>query len=266
MNIGIWEPIWLDGDGRRLYGGLHMPSSNVAKLGVLLVPPLFHEQPRSRRFVTEVASGLAKLGLPCLRFDFFGTGDSAGTGNQADFATMCADIDLAAVTLRRIAGAERIVVLAWRGGTLPVWSWVRAGGDADLVLLWEPITNGAGWLDELEREDLAERHSQLRYVLRQKVPPATDDGQLMGFDASHRMRLDLAEARLADGEHRLPVWAIVRSDAAALPFVPERTFVLPSGEPAFGGGIRMDTRLCVSRSLERLVDEVGRALLQRAEA
>src|SRR5687768_1570345 len=76
-GIGDWEPLWLGQDPRRLYAALHAVAGAPAT-GVLLVPPLLHEQPRSRRFIAEVASELAAIGLPCLRFDFLGTGDSPG--------------------------------------------------------------------------------------------------------------------------------------------------------------------------------------------
>jgi hypothetical protein len=263
MSVGTWEPLWLqDGQGRSLYAGLHRPVVNAASLGVLLVPPLLIEQPRSRRFVTEVASGLAALGLPCLRFDFFGTGDSAGTGDQADFASMCIDIELAAGALRARAGVERVAVLAWRGAVLALWPWILGVGNPEVVVLWEPIVDGAEWLDELEREDVAERRSRKRYPLRQVFEGDASDGQLMGLEVSDRLRQDLAGARLAGGEEgqRFPVWAVQRQNAPPLPIALERSFALPADTPSFGGGIRMDTRLCVSRSLGRVVIELGQAL------
>jgi hypothetical protein len=264
MSVGSWEPLWLkDGLGRSLYAGLHRPVFNAAPLGVVLVPPLLIEQPRSRRFVTEVASGLAALGLPCLRFDFFGTGDSAGTGDQADFASMCTDIELAAGALLAHAGVERVAVLAWRGAALPMWPWVLGVGNPEVVVLWEPIVDGAEWLDELEREDVAERRSRKRYPLRQDFDAGAGDGQLMGLEVSRRLRQDLAGARLADDEHgrRTPVWAVEHPNARPLPITLERRFALPADAPSFGGGIRMDARLCVSRSVARVVTELGQTLV-----
>ena len=267
MSVGSWEPLWLkDGLGRSLYAALHRPVLNAAPLGVVLVPPLLIEQPRSRRFLTEVASGLAALGLPCLRFDFFGTGDSAGTGDQADFASMCSDVELAAGGLRAHSGVERVAVLAWRDAALPLWPWVLGVGNPEVVVLWEPIVDGAEWLGELEREDVAERRSRKRYPLRHDFEASTSDGQLMGLEVSRQLRQDLAGARLGSDEHqrRTPVWTVERQDATPVPIALARRFTLPADAPSFGGGIRMDTRLCVSRSLGSLVIELGQALVALA--
>src|SRR3546814_2862474 len=75
MSIGHWEPFWIGEPERQRYAALHRASSPDARVGVVMVPPLFYEQPRGRRFTTEAASALAGLGMPTLRFDFFGEGD-----------------------------------------------------------------------------------------------------------------------------------------------------------------------------------------------
>ena len=80
MSVDAWQPLWIGDAPRQLYAALH--AAAAARVGVLMAPPLLHEQPRSRRVLVEVASRLAALGLACLRFDYFGTGDSAGDGEQ----------------------------------------------------------------------------------------------------------------------------------------------------------------------------------------
>src|SRR3546814_5003122 len=92
MSIGHWEPFWIGEPERQRYAALHRASSPDARVGVVMVPPLFYEQPRGRRFTTEAASALAGLGMPTLRFDFFGEGDSAGSAAEMDVASMREDI------------------------------------------------------------------------------------------------------------------------------------------------------------------------------
>ena len=78
---GDWDPHWIGDASHRLYAALHaVPGTPTT--GIVLVPPLLHELPRTRRFLTEIASELAKTGLPSLRFDFQGTGDSGGGGRN----------------------------------------------------------------------------------------------------------------------------------------------------------------------------------------
>jgi alpha-beta hydrolase superfamily lysophospholipase len=263
MSIGRHHPFWITAGGRNLYAALHPAGPPQHATGVVCVPPLLHEQPRSRRFVTETASALAALGLPCLRFDFHGTGDSPGAGNELDFGSMRADLDAAVAALKTHAGVDRVVLLAWRGAALPVAAWLDAGARADLVVLWEPIVDGMGWLAELERQDAGERAGRPRP--RPGVPRTADpdDGQLMGFAASAKLRRELGDARI-EGRiaHDIPVWTVVR-EATALPVEIARTWTLPAGTPTFAGGASMEATLFLSPALERVVDELGRALLER---
>lgn len=263
MSIGPWKPLWLGEDSRRLYAALHLPARPSPLPGVLFVPPLLHEQPRSRRFMTEVASGLAAVGLPCLRFDFFGTGDSAGGGHECDFGSMQRDLDTAVAALRRHGEVDRVVLLGWRGGALPLHAWLRNGGFADLLVLWEPIVDGQRWLAELQGADVAERRQRPRP--RPGVPRLTDfdDGQLMGFAASPRFRRELAQAvAIEPPATGIPAWAVLRPDSVGLPIGLARTFPLPAEIPTFGGGTDMEATFFLSPRLERVVDQLGGALVE----
>lgn len=263
MSIGLWKPLWLGVEPRCLYAALHRPPAAVASTAVVMVPPLLHEQPRSRRFIAEVASGLAALGLPCLRFDFFGTGDSDGSGDQADFASMRHDLDVAVATLRSHVGVERVALLAWRGAALPVSSWLDGGNQVDLVVLWEPIADGAQWLAQLERDDAGERAGRPRLRPGFRRTATAGDGQLMGCAVSPQLRTDLARARLGigPGAQRIATWAVLRPDAAALPLEFARVLELPAGSPTFNSGANMEATFFLSPPLEKVVDELGRALL-----
>lgn len=264
----LWEPRWLEDGTRQLYAALHRSQGEPARAGVLIVPPLLHELQRSRRLCTQIAARLAALGLPCLRFDFHGTGDSGGRGAESDFAVMRADLELAARSLRRDGGADGLVVLALRGGALPVASWLAGGGHADAVVLWEPIVDGAAWLDELQHEDAAELRSADRYPLRRGVPVERDESQLMGFDVSPRFRRDLAAAQVAaDTWPAHPaLWGVLRAQVS-LPALPmQRVFRLPADAPEFGGSTRMDDALFVSPGLRPVVDALGQALRESIAA
>ena len=264
VSIGAWTPCWLDAPSRPLYAALHAGTTG-SSLGGVLVPPFLHEAPRSRRFMTEVASALAALGLPCLRFDFRGTGDSSGDGGEVDFASMRADLDVATEALGSSTGVQRIALLAWRGAALLTQSWMRPSRAANLLVLWEPISDGAGWLRELEREDALERASRPR--ARPGVPRTSkaDDGQLMGFAASPRFRQDLIAARL-DGTaaQANTTWAVVPADGPPLPIATARVLTLPPGAPTFAGGASMEATLFLTPPIERVVERLGHALREEA--
>lgn len=265
MSIGAWEPSWLGPSSRPLYAALHGAPGTT---GVLLVPPLLHEAPRSRRFMVEVASEFAAMGLPCMRFDFHGTGDSSGMGEALDFASMQRDLDVAVDALRSRTGITRLVLVAWRGSALALQEWVERGGAADLIVLWEPIVDGGSWLRDLIDGDAGERAE--RPPPRAGIPRLTDpsDGQLMGFAASSRLRSDLQDARLREhiAHGRAPVWAVVRADAQALPVACSRVLPLPANAPSFNEGAAMDATFFLTPSVRELVEELGRAMRREAMA
>ena len=265
MTVGAWEPFWLGTGEQRLYAALHRSKAASPRLGLVLAPPLLHEQPRSRRLLTELATAFSEAGVPCLRFDYYGTGDSDGGGEQLEFASMRRDLQHAAEALKVAGGVERIGVLAVRGAALPVFSWIREGGMAELLVLWEPIVDGQGWLAELETRDAIERRSPKRYpIAAGALPPGVsgDDLQLMGYPVSAQLRRDIAQAGVADdGVHAVPrCWAVLREDSDMLPITLERVFKLPGEAPLIGGAVSMDGSIFITPGLQRVVDELGRAL------
>lgn len=256
------QPHWLGDPERHLYAVLHRAAVPGAQMGVLLVPPLFHEQPRSRRLLAEVAAGLAAIGLPSMRFDFFGTADSAGNGEQLDFDSMCVDLDTATRALQAESGVAQVAVLAWRAAALPVARWLCDGAAPALVVLWDPVLDGAQWLRQLEREDAAERCSPERYRVVRPPADAAGDQQLMGVAVSPRLRSDIAGTRLVDagslGDRRC--WAVLRPDSPRPALALEQVFELPADSSTFGGSTRMDAGLFVTAQLKRIVDALGHAL------
>ncbi|RZT31841.1 serine aminopeptidase domain-containing protein [Cupriavidus agavae] len=125
-----------------------------AKTGVVLCAPQLHEAMWAHRGLRHLADDLAAAGVPVLRFDYYGTGDSAGEGGEPDFVPRAVqNIVSAAGQLRALAGVQRLVLCGWRlGATLAVLAAetmaARDNGPAALVLM-APVINGRGYLREL---------------------------------------------------------------------------------------------------------------------
>jgi hypothetical protein len=257
-SVVEWDSLWLGPPGRRRYATLHR-TPDCATVGVVLAPPLLAEQPRSRRLMFEIAGDLAARGVPCLRFDYFGTGDSEGDGEAHDVATMHADLDIAVAALREHAAFARIAVMAWRGAALAACSWARRGA-VDALVLCDPVMDGAAWLVELESADRRERTSRERYPHGTGAAAAAD-GQLMGFPATARWRGGIGALRLAEMAPGAcaTTWVVLR-DRDPVPAWAKRAFVLPAGTPRFDGATRMDATLFLSPPLRAMVGELGREL------
>lgn len=253
-----WEPLWLGQPGRRLYAGLHCPPG-YAGIGVVLAGPLLAEQPRSRRLMFEIAGALVAQGLPCLRFDYFGTAESEGSGEAHDLDAMHTDLDLAVAELRERAKVARVALMAWRGAALVASDWALRNA-VDLLVLCDPVMDGAAWLAELEAADRRERASPDRYPHGARMR-GTADGQLLGFPASAAWRRGVAALRLAGaarGSHP-PTWMVLRNPAHT-PEWASRTFVLPSTIASFDADTRMDATLFLTPPLRALVGELGKEL------
>lgn len=266
MRIDDFEPLWLDPQRRCIYAALHRVTER-ATTGVVVVPPLLHELATSRRFLTEVSAVLADHGIPSLRFDFFGTGDSGGRGDQLDFGSIAIDLELAVAALCKQTGVDRVVLLAWRGAALPVGRWLEHGGRADLVVLWEPIIDGAARLRELELADENERATRPgRRPGTRCVSAAPADGQLMGFLASSRLRMEMGRSCLAN--HLLwgsaPVWVIARADVADLQAGVTRVMSLPPEAPSFSGAPAMDKTFFLTPAVRKIVDELAKSLREQS--
>lgn len=163
---------------RRLFGVFH-PARQPMRASALMCPPLLHEHARSYRFFMGVAELLAEAGVACLRFDYYGTGDSAGNTDEFHPGRAGEDIALAATALdERAPGVPRILI-GIRGSALIARAHAAAIGAAALWL-WQPVPDASGYLGELDALDAAERGSRFRYPFVSRGPAARAD-ELAGF-------------------------------------------------------------------------------------
>ena len=78
------RPLYFGNEARPLFGWLHLPAHPPASIGLVICNAFGHEALCSHRSVRHFAERAARQGIPTLRFDYDGTGDSAGTGNDPD--------------------------------------------------------------------------------------------------------------------------------------------------------------------------------------
>ena len=118
------------GPRHRLFGWYHPAGGpTVADCGVVICAPLGFEESCAHRALLHWARALADAGYPTLRFDYDGTGNSAGSDVDADrVAAWIASIGDASAQLRTLSGVQHIVLVGVRiGGTLAMAAAERAG-------------------------------------------------------------------------------------------------------------------------------------------
>lgn len=141
------EPTWFGPDTAPLFGVVHVPAGGHSRGGVVLCPPLGKEHVDTYRGMKHLGERLAAIGLAVVRFDYLGTGDSAGA-QAADTAVgdYLASIGRAEDYLRD-CGAESVSLVGLRAGALLSATAAAAGHTANLVL-WDPVADGRRYLRE----------------------------------------------------------------------------------------------------------------------
>lgn len=136
---------------RQLYGVVHpaVPSASGGT-AVLLCNPLGQEAVRVHRLQRILCDRLAARGIWAMRFDAFGTGEASGDDEDGDLLGWVEDVQRAHVELLRRSRAARVVWVGARlGGTLAALASGRVEAPVARLVLWEPISDGPGYLAEL---------------------------------------------------------------------------------------------------------------------
>jgi alpha-beta hydrolase superfamily lysophospholipase len=136
---------------RQLCGVLHPGDSRrQPALGVLLCNPFGQEAVRTHRMYRVLADRLATAGAYVLRFDYHGTGESAGDDLHGELQGWCDDIVSADRELHgRATPAQTVWVGARLGASLAAAASPRVGRALDRLVLWEPVLDGRRYLAEL---------------------------------------------------------------------------------------------------------------------
>ena len=136
--------------GAWCFGWFHAASGPARGIGVVLCRPMGYEAICAYPTYTRLAEQLAATGFDVLRFDYHGTGDSAGSDTDPDRVAAWIDSTVAAThELQRQSGVSRLALLGVRlGATLAVQAAARLGGVESLVL-WAPCVTGRAFAREL---------------------------------------------------------------------------------------------------------------------
>jgi pimeloyl-ACP methyl ester carboxylesterase len=144
------QPAFFGSSEARLFGVYQAPLGNRDReSGVLLCYPGPQEYMRCHWAFRKLAALLARDGFHVLRFDYSGTGDSAGETGSGSLAAWRLDIASALQELKDLGGLRRVSLVGFRlGAALAAQAPLKL---RDLVL-WEPVLDGRAHLVELARQ------------------------------------------------------------------------------------------------------------------
>ncbi len=178
------EAFYFGAAGQRLFGIITRPSLPRKSRALLICQSWGVEYMRSHRALQLFAQQLAELGFFVMRFDYYGTGDSAGDSVGAGVQSWVRNIRAATAELRSRTGLHQVSVIGVRLGALLAAAASASGRDASSLLLWDPPPSGAHWLAELKRLAHESHENWNRQRPRStKLPPPPAD-QLFGMTVS----------------------------------------------------------------------------------
>ena len=135
-----------------LFGAYHPPLNGNRREGIVLCNPFGQEYMRAHRSLRRLAINLSAQGYAVLRFDYRGTGDSAGTLEGVTAQDWQDDIGTAVQELMDVAAVPKVSLLGLRVGALLAAQVAAKNSKIARLVMWDPIISGQAYIDEISRE------------------------------------------------------------------------------------------------------------------
>ena len=151
------NPFFFGNSKEPLYGVYHPPRAQTSRpTAVVLCYPLWQEYMRAHRAFRQLAILLSKAGFSVLRFDYFGTGDSAGESDAGEVSRWTRDISTAIDELKDTAGVSRVSLVGLRVGASLAAAVAAERKDLDRVILWDPVVVGKAYVEKMVVTELGD--------------------------------------------------------------------------------------------------------------
>jgi pimeloyl-ACP methyl ester carboxylesterase len=149
------DAFYLPSQGQPLMAWLHTGVGQPClDHGVIICPSIGYEQLHAHRSLRYLADDLANQGVPTLRFDWHGTGDSAGIDEDPNrCATWQANLRDAVEWMRQVLGCRQVSIVGLRIGAALAALAAEEVEVANLVM-WAPVINGRAFVREMTAIEL----------------------------------------------------------------------------------------------------------------
>jgi hypothetical protein len=192
------QPVRFGLADRQMVGMYHFPRPAAPRgIAALLCNPFGQEAICAHRVFTVLADRLAQRGLPTLRFDYHGTGDSPGADDVGELEGWAADVVAAQDKLDALARPSHRVWIGLRlGAVLCARASRSATAPLDTIVFWDPVVDGSAYLRELAHADRRARlgavsldAAKYRRIAHEPLP--AEPSEAMGFLIPPSLRLQL---------------------------------------------------------------------------
>ncbi len=197
-------PLYFGDSDRKLYGVFHGPTTRRSNApAVLMFNPFGEEAIRSYRTYRQLAERLSRAGASVLRFDYYGSGDSAGDCADLDLDGMVRDAVMAHEELEAMTELRRF---AWvglgLGGAVALCAARATGANPAQLFLWDPVLNGADYLAVLRGAHIAALSHALDLpasrIKRDTPKEPAKMTEALGFHLSDTLRSQLLDFAFDD--------------------------------------------------------------------
>ena len=169
----------------RLFGVLHQPAASTATCAWVFCHPFAEEKLWAHRVYVAFARELAQRGMPVLRFDYRGYGDSDGDFEAVTLDDQIEDIRTAVKFLgERLPSAASIGLFGLRYGASLAVLAAQGVEQIDRLLLWDPLPKLDEYLQDQLRSNLT-----TQMVLHGKVVTPRDE-LIAQIRAGERVNID----------------------------------------------------------------------------
>jgi pimeloyl-ACP methyl ester carboxylesterase len=162
------NPCFFGPPDRQLFGAYHAPQAGDRRTVVVLCYPGPEEWMRAHWAFRQLAGLLTRAGFHLFRFDYFGTGDSAGDALASGPDAWRRDVGLAIAEACAISGQSRVSLVGARLGAAlaTLHAATPSPGKHTLqdLVLWDPIVDGTTYMAELRQ-----LHEQVLAQSRQAI-------------------------------------------------------------------------------------------------
>jgi dipeptidyl aminopeptidase/acylaminoacyl peptidase len=145
-------PVTFECKGQQIVGMLHLPEGRARCPAAVLLHGFTGTKVEARRMFVKLSRALAGHGIASLRFDYRGSGDSAGEFEEMTLRSEIAD-SLEAIGFlsrqKRVNSRRLALVGLSFGAAVAAYVAAREKRRIKTIALWAPVAEGAGILDEL---------------------------------------------------------------------------------------------------------------------
>jgi pimeloyl-ACP methyl ester carboxylesterase len=180
---------WFRSGDHFVLGHIDVPKG-PARLGVVIVPPFGWDDICAYRPLRSLARSLAAKGIPVLRFDLPGTGDSSGSAlDHKLLGAWIQSVQDAVAELKAASGVQAVSIVGVRFGGMLAVAAASAGTQVESLVLWGASATGRVLLRELR----AFRNLEVTELAEGETAPSqpVDGLEVAGFLLSPKTEKDL---------------------------------------------------------------------------